>query len=49
MRRTIISAVAAVVLLAGCGHSDFPTTPAVMQGTAVTDAGLTMTVTNTSL
>jgi hypothetical protein len=38
----------AVTLLAGCG-SDFPTTPAVAQGTTVTDAGLTMTVTNTSL
>jgi hypothetical protein len=48
MRLTIMSVVAAV-LLAGCGGSDVPTTPAVMQGTAVTDAGLTMTVTNTSL
>lgn len=32
-----------------CGGSDFPTTAPVTQGTAVTDAGLTMTVTNTSL
>jgi hypothetical protein len=49
MRRIIgMSGVTAAVLLAGCGGSDFPTTPAVMQGTAVTDAGLTMTVTNTS-
>jgi hypothetical protein len=48
--RRIISAlgVAAAILLAGCS-SDFPTTLAVAQGTTVTDAGLTMTVTNTSL
>jgi hypothetical protein len=45
VRRLIIMSGAALVV--GCG-SDFPTTPAVMQGTAVTDAGLTMTVTNTS-
>ncbi|MDT5350365.1 MAG: hypothetical protein QOH91_3652 [Mycobacterium sp.] len=50
MRRIItISGVASAVLLAGYGGSDFPTTPAVMQGTPVTDAGLTMTVTNTTL
>jgi hypothetical protein len=49
MRRIIgMSGVTAAVLLAGCGGSAFPTTPAVTQGTAVTDAGLTMTVTNTS-
>ena len=48
MRQTIMWAVAAL-LLAGCGRSDVPTTPVVMQGTAVTDAGLTITVTNTSL
>jgi hypothetical protein len=48
MRRIIgMSGVTAAVLLAGCG-SDLPTTPAVTQGTAVTDAGPTMTVTNTS-
>jgi hypothetical protein len=47
MWRTIMSGVAAV-LRAGCG-SDFSTTPAVIQGTAVTDAALTMTVTNMSL
>jgi hypothetical protein len=48
MRRTIVLGLAAV-LLAGCGGSDFPTTPAIRQGTAVTDAGLTMTVTSTRL
>jgi hypothetical protein len=49
MRRIIImSGVSAAVLLAGCGGSDLPTTPAVSQETAVTDAGLTMTVTNSS-
>jgi hypothetical protein len=48
MRRIIgMAGVTAAVLLAGCG-SDLPTTPAVTQRTAVTDAGLTMTATNTS-
>jgi hypothetical protein len=40
---------AGVILLAACGRSDFPTTPPVAQGTAVTDGGLEMTVTDTLL
>jgi hypothetical protein len=48
MRRMIVMAGAAAFLLAGCS-SDVPATPPVAQGTAVTDGGLRMNVTDTLL
>jgi hypothetical protein len=40
---------AGVILSAACSRSDFPATPPVAQGTAVTGGGLEMTVTDTLL